>query len=76
MVLPTGSYFARGFAYNTGIPVELKEYSDPSNEVALTIPAQPAPMENLTGRKSVTAMFKFDLPDDQVAVVRLSFEEK
>jgi hypothetical protein len=73
--IPAGNWFARVFAYNLGIPITLKAYSDSSNEVALTMPPKPAPAGNLSPRSGQIAM-EITVPDDSIMRIALSFDKK
>ena len=73
--VPPGVKFAKVYAYQIGVPATLKEYSAGSNEVTFTVPATPAAPTN-TRFPGGTAELRFSVPDDKVAVVKLTFNEK
>jgi hypothetical protein len=73
--IPVGNWFATCFAYNIGVPATLKNYSDSSNVVPLTMPVKPAPAGNLSPRSGQIAML-IDVPEDSVAKIALSFDKK
>lgn len=59
--VPAGKWSAYCRAYNTGDPVTLKDYSDPSNTVPFTVPAMPAVPAGLrNGPASVSLELHFD----------------
>jgi len=53
--IPAGVFIASCRAYNIGIPIALKSYSDPSNTVSFTVPVKPpAPANTKIGIAQMT----------------------
>lgn len=75
LAIPAGSWFGHCRAYNVGVPVSLKSYSDASNEVSLTVPPKPAGPTNNRVTGAQVAML-IDVPDDSIAKIALSFDKK
>lgn len=70
-----GVYQAVCLAYNTGIPENLKAYSEPSNSISFTVPEKPATPRALA-IESATMTLNISWPAENHLAINMSFGDK
>ena len=72
----SGTGFVKAYAYNESIPVEVgRQYSDPSPEATFTIAPKPL-TPGLKVSAPGSAQVIFNVEEDQIANIQVSFEDK